>query len=334
MKLRYILYVFLLLLHEVIWTSCSGCLDSFGGDYGTLKVDSASGVVYDQFIALPDRGWDKRDSAVFELPLFERDADLDVTISVRHTNRYPYQNLQLVAFLAELDTSNIINSLPIRKNDGRIDSLIHRQDSLKQEKAQTEQKLAERKAHQDSLGISQNDSLKQNNKVPTEAKDTLKKDTLAHVDQKPASEEEKRTAKDDELKSEKKKLSTDKDSSESDNSAAKREEFQKTKEGKKASKKRSSKPTPNDSLTHVIEFRLFNSEDEKNGSGMMFVETEVSCGTIHLKANTRYKIFITHNMKEERLKGISDIGIELTGCKKQPIDKMSTKWWDKQKHEN
>ena len=74
--------------------------------------------------------------------------------------------------------------------------------------------------------------------------------------------------------------------------------------GKKPSKKEPSKTTSNDSLTHVIEFCLFNNEDEKNGSGMMFVETEVTCGTIHLKANTRYKIFITHNMKEDRLKGI------------------------------
>ena len=62
---------------------------------------------------------------------------------------------------------------------------------------------------------------------------------------------------------------------------------------------------------------------------MMFVETDVECGTIHLKANTRYKIFVSHNMADSRLKGLSDIGITLTGCKKQPIDKMGTKWWEK-----
>lgn len=341
MKARFMLYMMLLLLlHGVMWTSCSGCLDSFGGDYGTMKVDSASGVVYDKFIALPDRGWEKSDSAVFELPLFERDADLDVTICVRHTNRYPYQNLQLVAFLAELDTSNIINSLPIRKNDDRIDSLIHRQDSLRQEKAQTEQRLAERKAMQDSLGIPADDTLKKQTEDIIASKDSTK--TSRHKesskDSLPETKEEPDSTKKEKTKDAKKK---DKEKKEADSpSDGKKKEKQekpaKEKASRKSAKSRKSqgKGSTSDSLTHVIEFQLFDNEDETNGSGMMFVETNVPCGTIHLKANTRYKIFITHNMKESRLKGISDIGIELKGCKKQPIDKMSTKWWDKQKGEN
>ena len=344
MKAKLILFMVLMLMHGVLWTSCSGCLDSFSGEYTTVKVDSASGVVYDHFIALPDRGWDKEDSAIFELPLFERDADLDVTITVRHTNRYPYQNLQLVAFLAELDTSNIINSLPIRQNDDRIDSLIHRQDSLQQEKAQTEQKLAERKALHDSLGIANSDTTHKNTKSDTSSKDSLAESTL-----KVSSDKESAP---DSLKSLEKKATKEKEkdeSSEPKSSEDSLKDKESKKQGKgKGDKKNPSKPTSSnkhtdqsgkketqsDSLTHVIEFSLFNSEDEKNGSGMMFVETDVSCGTIHLKANTRYKIFITHNMKEGRLKGISDIGIELKGCKKQPIDKMNTKWWDKQKKEN
>ena len=342
MKARFTLYMMLLLLHGVMWTSCSGCLDGLNGDYSAVKVDSASGVVYDHFIALPDRGWDREDSAVFELPLFERDADLDVTITVRHTNRYPYQNLQLVAFLAELDTSNIINSLPIRKNDDRIDSLIHRQDSLQQEKAQTEQKLAERRAQQDSLNIRNSDSLHQ--KKEESSRDTLSEDTLKGHNHNSVKDTDP-----DSLQSSDKKSSKEKNpkKSEKDKSAERSEKEKEAKksgdsgnEGKESGKETkkgskgkhsSDKGTPSDSLTHVIEFNLFNSEDEKNGSGMMFVETDVPCGTIHLKANTRYKIFITHNMKEGRLKGISDIGIELKGCKKQPIDKMNTKWWDKQK---
>ena len=40
MKARFTLYMMLLLLHGVMWTSCSGCLDSFGGDYGPMKEDS------------------------------------------------------------------------------------------------------------------------------------------------------------------------------------------------------------------------------------------------------------------------------------------------------
>lgn len=332
MKVRFTLYMILLLMHGAVWTSCNGCLDTFGGDYGTMKVDSASGVVYDHFIALPDRGWDKSDSAVFELPLFERDADLDVTICVRHTNRYPYQNLQLVAFLAELDTSNIINSLPIRKNDERIDSLIHRQDSLRQEKAQTEQRLAEKKALHDSLGITSDDTLRKNSKESLRERDSITESSQTVSDKAPHPTE---TSKSDSTTKEKSGGSSKKDDEKNDSvQSAGVKHKEKSSPKPSQSVKSNVKNSPTDSLTHVIEFQLFDNEDEKNGSGMMFVETNIPCGTIHLKANTRYKIFITHNMKESVLKGISDIGIELTGCKKQPIDKMRTKWWDKQKGEN
>ena len=313
-------------MHVVLWTSCNGCFDSFGTDYSTVKIDSASGVVYDHFIALDDRGWNKTDSVVFDLPLFERDVDLDVTISVRHTNRYPYQNLELIAFLAELDTTNIINSLPIRQNDERIDSLLHRQDSLSQEMERTEQLLAERKARRDSLGLSSSDTLKsQSDNSPTgeSASDTTKTDTTKHV-------ESAGQVLDDTQMSDSS-FSSDSDKAESTHPQKKRskEPAKKEPSGDSSPGKESSVSRKN--LTHVIEFTLFNSNDRKNGTGMMFVETDVECGTIHLKANTRYKIFVSHNMADNRLKGLSDIGITLTGCKKQPTEKMGTKWWEKQK---
>ncbi len=316
------------LLHVVIWTSCNGCFDSFGTDYSTVKIDSASGVVYDHFIALDDRGWNKTDSIVFELPLFERDVDLDVTISVRHTNRYPYQNLELIAFLAELDTTNIINSLPIRQNDDRIDSLLHRQDSLSQEMERTEQLLAERKARRDSLGLSLSDTLKsQSGNTPTgeSASDTTKSDTMKHA---PSADQ---ALHDIQLADSSTSSDTEKAESTHPKEKNSKESAKKAPSGDASSGKESSVSRKN--LTHVIEFTLFNSNDRKNGTGMMFVETDVECGTIHLKANTRYKIFISHNMADQRLKGLSDIGITLTGCKKQPTDKMGTKWWEKQKEE-
>lgn len=330
MRLKNATYLMLLLLHGVLWTSCSGCLDDFGTDYSTLKIDSASGVVYNHFIALPDRGWDKSDSAVFELPLFERDADLNVTISVRHTNRYPYQNLQLTAFLAELDTSNIINSLPIRKNDDRIDSLIHRQDSLNQEKAQTEQKISAQKSQKDSVSKASADTLPSKGEGKEASIDSTHLNKLtpssltgSELAEKTMKEGDADTRINKSSQSDKR-VTKDTEKSDDSHSTARKTSKSKIQPDKAAS----------DSLTHIIEFRLFNDDDRKNGSGMMFVETDVTCGTIHLKANTRYKIFITHNMKENRLKGISDIGIELTGCKKQPIDKMSTKWWSDRKKEN
>ena len=324
MNRRLFIYLLLTLLHVVVWTSCSGCFDSFGTDYSTVKIDSASGVVYDHFIALDDRGWTKTDSVVFDLPLFERDVDLDVTISVRHTNRYPYQNLELIAFLAELDTTNIINSLPIRQNDERIDSLLHRQDSLSQEMERTEQMLAERKARRDSLGLSSSDTLKSlsDKTRPDESpSDTTKSGTMSH------STSEGHPPQDTQLTDSTSSSDTDKSESIHPKGKTGKEQNKKEHSGNKSAGKESSASRKD--LTHVIKFTLFNSNDRKNGTGMMFVETDVECGTIHLKANTRYKIFMSHNMADNRLKGLSDIGITLTGCPKQPIDKMGTKWWEK-----
>jgi len=81
------------------------------------------------------------------------------------------------------------------------------------------------------------------------------------------------------------------------------------------------------SLTHAIDFRLFNEKDKKSGVGMMFVETGVDCGTIHLKANTRYRIKVSHNMKDQVVRGISDVGIILRCSQNaKPLNK-NTRWW-------
>ena len=328
MNRKLFIYLLITMMHVVIWTSCNGCFDGFGTDYSTVKIDSASGVVYDHFIALDDRGWKKSDSVVFDLPLFERDVDLDVTISVRHTNRYPYQNLELIAFLAELDTTNIINSLPIRQNDDRIDSLLHRQDSLSQEMERTEQLLAERKARLDSLGISISDTQK-SPPEKTQASESQSDSTYSDTTKQTTSQVE--IPQDKQLSDTASTSDSGKQKSTNSKEKAIKEIGKKEQTGDKSSDKNSSASRKN--LTHVIKFTLFNSNDRKKGTGMMFVETDVECGTIHLKANTRYKIFVSHKMADIRLKGLSDIGITLTGCKKQPTDKMGTKWWEKQKED-
>ena len=320
MKIKYFIFLLATLLHGVLWISCNGCFDSTDTDYPTMKLDSASGVVYNHFIALEDRGWNKSDSVAFNLPLFEHDADLNVTITVRYTNRYPYQNLQLVAFLAEIDTTNIITTLPLQQNDELIDSLIHRQDSLSQEKEKKEQKINERKAERDSLS-QESDSLSTSKKADTASNDSVdhsKTDSLGKTKEPNTSADTVRTG------------DANKKESSKDSVTSGKKKIEK-KESKSDAKTPGSASVDKDSLTHIIKFTLFNEKDRKNGIGMMFVESNVQCGTIHLKANTRYKIFITHNMKEQWLKGITDIGVELKGCKKQPIDKMSTKWWEKSK---
>ena len=47
MNRKLFIYLLITMMHVVIWTSCNGCFDGFGTDYSTVKIDSASGVVYD-----------------------------------------------------------------------------------------------------------------------------------------------------------------------------------------------------------------------------------------------------------------------------------------------
>ena len=148
-------------------------MSDFASEYHSVKVDSATDVVYNQYLAINNELWNKTDSLVFDLPMVESPADLEVNISVRYTNRYPYQNLQIIAFLEELDTTNIINSLPIRQNDSRIDSLIQREDSLKKEKDRAEHFLSERVAARDSLLLVNRDSV-----LAVERADSLRRDSM------------------------------------------------------------------------------------------------------------------------------------------------------------
>ena len=70
-------------------------MSDFASEYHSVKVDSATDVVYNQYLAINNELWNKTDSLVFDLPMVESPADLEVNISVRYTNRYPYQNLQI-----------------------------------------------------------------------------------------------------------------------------------------------------------------------------------------------------------------------------------------------
>ena len=301
-------------LHGVFQTSCSGCMSDFANEYHSVKVDSATDVVYNQYLAIDNELWNKTDSLVFDLPMVESPADLEVNISVRYTNRYPYQNLQLIAFLEELDTTNIINSLPIRQNDSRIDSLIQREDSLKKEKDRAEHFLSERVAARDSLLLVNRDSV-----LAVERADSLRRDSMKRALKK-AKKEKQHLSKEqlDSLRND----SLSKDSVRMD-SIQKEKLIEQLRQQHTAD----SIAAVEQSLTHAIDFKLFNEKDKKSGVGMMFVETGVDCGTIHLKANTRYRIKVSHNMKDQVVRGISDVGTILRcSPNAKPLNK-NTRWW-------
>lgn len=291
----------MLLLGVLAETSCNGCMSEFMN--GSIHVDSTSTTVYSNYQALSDGGWAKDDTIVFDLPMTDTGADLDVTISVRYTNKYPYQNLEITAFLAEQDTTNFINSLQIRKNDELVDSLMQRNDSLNAEREKAEHYLAERVAQRDSMLRANRDSV-----VAAERRDSLRRDSL-------------RKAKAMELASA--------DTSFSDSAVADSGQvLEPTVEGKtKERAKPDSIATAKSLLTKTFMYSLFNDNDKRNGVGILFVETSLNCGTIHVKGNTRYKLIITHNMKDDVLKGISDIGVELKRSENTKPLYKNTRWW-------
>lgn len=60
-----------------------------------LLMGCQQGVVYDEFKSLPASGWDADSALLFEPIIADTMGGYEVQIIVRHTERYPYQNLWL-----------------------------------------------------------------------------------------------------------------------------------------------------------------------------------------------------------------------------------------------
>lgn len=307
--------VSIMLLHLVLWTSCNGCLSDFGNGSNIIHIDSTSGVIFSTYKAIDDDGWRKSDTVVFDLPLVDAGADLDISISIRYTNLYPYQNIQIYGFLAEQDTTDIINSLPLHRNDNVIDSLIHLEDSLNLEKEKAERQIALKAAERDSMMKSNRDSL-----LRAEKRDSLRRDSIAKAKQQSKSGSDSKmsaSVRDSLLRDSLAKDSLNK------LTEHERDSLMKLREAMIAD-------SINEALnrvTRAIDFLLYDDKDRKKGIGMMFMESSVDCGTIHLKGNTRYKIIIYHNMKDDILKGITDIGITLKRSSSAKPLNNKTRWW-------
>ena len=53
------------------------------------------GVVYSEFIAIPSGEWDEKALPEFDFNITDNRAGYDILLYVRHTERYPYQNMWL-----------------------------------------------------------------------------------------------------------------------------------------------------------------------------------------------------------------------------------------------
>jgi gliding motility-associated lipoprotein GldH len=52
-------------------------------------------IVFSQFVSIPSGEWGNDESANFDYTISDKDADYRMLIYVRHTERYPYQNMWL-----------------------------------------------------------------------------------------------------------------------------------------------------------------------------------------------------------------------------------------------
>lgn len=286
-------------------SSCNGCTGNYGESDEIVAITSGSDQLYHQFKSLSDDGWLQSDTLVFDLPMFDTSVDLDVTISVRFTNHYPHRNLEFYAYLIEQDTANIISSLPLHQNDAVIDSLIHIQDSILEKRYQDEQDRKARSALRDSLMRVNPDSL-----LRLERADSLRKDSMIrayrnsieHPDSLYVAEEV--------------------DAPLSDSLPS-----QQNQDSLRLQALTDSIREKTQRLRHTIDFDLFSAADEKQGKGVMFLESSTSCGIIHLKSYTRYKIIIYHHMRDLKLEGITDIGISLRRNTSQKPLFNKTRWY-------
>ena len=52
-------------------------------------------IVYSEFVAIPSGEWDENQLPEFAFNIADREAAYDILLYVRHTERYPYQNMWL-----------------------------------------------------------------------------------------------------------------------------------------------------------------------------------------------------------------------------------------------
>ena len=52
-------------------------------------------IVFSQFVSIPSGEWGNEELAKFDYTISDKDADYRMLIYVRHTERYPYQNMWL-----------------------------------------------------------------------------------------------------------------------------------------------------------------------------------------------------------------------------------------------
>lgn len=63
--------------------------------YSLLLVGCQRGVIYTQFQSIPSHGWEADSALDFDATIADSVTDYELQITLRHTDKYPYQNLWL-----------------------------------------------------------------------------------------------------------------------------------------------------------------------------------------------------------------------------------------------
>ena len=87
---------------------------------GMASVMSCQGnLYYADFHDLPDLAWDRRDTVSFTIPAADSDMDVKMTLSLRHTPAYGYDEVSLRAIVADSAKSAWRDVVIKAKPDGK-----------------------------------------------------------------------------------------------------------------------------------------------------------------------------------------------------------------------
>ena len=89
---------------------------------GFISCNKDSGPVYEKNLKMKNYTWDRFDQKFFEIPNAEIEKSLDITFVVRHTAKFPYDNLPVYIILTTPAGTEQIREIkiPVRENGKMI----------------------------------------------------------------------------------------------------------------------------------------------------------------------------------------------------------------------
>ena len=89
---------------------------------GFFSCNKDSGPVYEKYLKMKDYTWDRFDQKFFEIPIVNIEKSQDITFVVRHTAKFPYDNLPVYIILTTPAGTEQIREIkiPVRENGKMI----------------------------------------------------------------------------------------------------------------------------------------------------------------------------------------------------------------------